>query len=74
LLERFLAAVNTPGAHILICLGLLVLFSVFNTSPLAHDIAVFALGILSRSMGSGNRPESQPPNTTTSVTTSTKET
>lgn len=74
MLERFLASVNTPGSHILICLGLLIFYSVFtgaSKSETAHDVIVFALAVLSRSMGSGNRPESLPPNTTTTATTST---
>lgn len=54
MLERILTSVNTPGAHILICLCLLVLYSYWSGNPIAHDVTIFALGILSRSMGSAN--------------------
>lgn len=57
MLERTLSAINSPGGHILICLGLLVLYSLMTGNPMSHDVTVFALGILSRSMGSKNSPD-----------------
>jgi hypothetical protein len=70
-LERFLQSINSPGAHILICLCLLVAYTVLSmfttgtgvTTQSVHDVIVFAMGVLSRSMGSGNKEGAQPPNT-----------
>lgn len=46
-------ALDTPGGHMCICLGLLLYYGNRGANaPLAHDIAIFALGVLSRSMGS----------------------
>lgn len=47
----YLAALNTPGGHIAICLSLLLWFGHAQGLGLPHDISVFALGVLSRSMG-----------------------
>ncbi len=50
-LKDFINLMDTPGAHILICLGLLVAYGHYEGAGLGHDIAIFALGVLSRSMG-----------------------
>jgi hypothetical protein len=52
--ERMLALLDTTGGHIAICLSLLILFS-YHTNSMSHDITIFALGVLSRSMGSANQ-------------------
>ncbi len=66
MLERVLAAINTPGARILICLGLLVGYSVWTGSSNAHDVVVFAMGVLAREMGARN--EKVQPEVTSSQT------
>jgi hypothetical protein len=52
LLMGFFVSLDTPGGHIAICLSLLVYFGHQTNIPLSHDIAIFAMGVLSRSMGS----------------------
>jgi hypothetical protein len=49
-----LDALDTPGGHILICVILIVLGCTLK-APEAHDLVVFALGVLSRSMLGRNR-------------------
>ena len=49
-------AVNTPGGHMLICLALMITYARAQTTGLEHDIAVFAMGVLSRSMGTATAP------------------
>lgn len=54
MLERVLNGINTPGARILICLGLLIGYSIWTQSSNAHDVVVFAMGVLAREMGARN--------------------
>lgn len=66
MLERVLTAINTPGARILICLGLLIGYSIWTQSSNAHDVVVFAMGVLAREMGARN--EKLQPEVTSSQT------
>lgn len=50
LVKALIDTADTPGGHILICLFLLLAYSYINGST-SHDISVFAIGVLSRSMG-----------------------
>ena len=69
---------DTPGGHVFVCLALLIYFQRMGTGSLAHDISIFALGVLSRSMGSArdvvnavvNRGPNGEPDGSASVTVS----
>lgn len=55
--KEFFRTFDTPGGHIAICLTLLIIYGHFQGVGLGHDIAIFALSVLSRSMGT-TPPES----------------
>ena len=71
-MHNLMDAIDSPGGHICVCVSLLFAYGWKNEAQgLSHDIVLFALGVLSRSMGTATplRPQSttviQQPQTTT---------
>ncbi len=76
MLLGFFNAIDTPGGHIFICVGLIMIYALCKNT-LTHDIVVFALGVLSRSMGTKKGADEYAPlpgtlSKTTDTTTTTQ--